>query len=327
MKQELLDELKKISDEERAILAEKKIDPGLYTSRSEFNIESGKLLSRGRYITARTHARFTDFPAHNHNFIEIMYVCSGSITHVIDGKALTMTAGDILFMNQHVRHSIKRTGLEDIGINFIILPEFFEIPLVMMKEDRNSVLADFLIGTLRIDDRRPQYLHFQTAGNRAVENLMENIIGSLLSGKEEENINQFTMGLIFLHLLNNIEVISENSLLSGRDVMADAAIRYINRRYKNASLQELAQSMHQSLPNMSKIIKSSTGHTFSELLQKKRFQQAAVFLEDTEMTVAEVMNAVGYENSSHFYRLFKERCGVSPKNYRRRQKTQKQTSQ
>lgn len=109
--------------------------------------------------------------------------------------------------------------------------------------------------------------------------------------------------------------------------MADAAIRYINRRYKNASLQELAQSMHQSLPNMSKIIKSSTGHTFSELLQKKRFQQAAVFLEDTEMTVAEVMNAVGYENSSHFYRLFKERCGVSPKNYRRRQKTQKQTSQ
>ncbi|MBQ7718810.1 MAG: AraC family transcriptional regulator [Clostridia bacterium] len=36
------------------------------------------------------------------------------------------------------------------------------------------------------------------------------------------------------------------------------------------------------------------------------------------MTVAEIMNAVGYENSSHFYKLFKEIYGVSPKVYRKK---------
>ncbi|MBE7029867.1 MAG: helix-turn-helix domain-containing protein [Ruminococcaceae bacterium] len=320
MREELLKQLKNISEEERNILSQNKIDRSLYTTQSRFDIDSEKLLSLGKYIAARPHTRFTDFPLHRHNYIEIMYVCSGEITHVIDGKTITMSAGDLLFMNRNVSHCIQKTGFDDIGINFIILPEFFDIPLVMLKEDRNNALADFLIGALRIDEKRPQYLHFRTAGNHAIENLMENIISSLMSGKGEENINQFTMGLIFLQLLSNIETISDDSLLSGFDMMADTALRYINTRYQDASLTELAASMHQSPSNMSKIIKKSTGHTFSELLQKKRFQQAVVFLEDTKMTVSEIMNAVGYENSSHFYRLFREHYGLSPREYRLKNK-------
>ena len=60
---------------------------------------------------------------------------------------IIMVAPDdhILFMNQAVRHSIQKTGLDDIGINFIILPEFFDIPLTMMKNDRENVLAEFLL--------------------------------------------------------------------------------------------------------------------------------------------------------------------------------------
>lgn len=323
MREALLKRLMEISDEEQRILKENEINKEIYTSRNEFDIESGKLLSLGKYITVRTHTRFAEFPAHGHNFVEIMYVCKGRITHVIDGKALTMAAGDILFMNQQVRHSVKKTGFEDIGINFIILPAFFDIPLSMMKNDRENVLADFLMGALRIHEKRPQYLHFKTAGNTAVENLMENIIESLLSGRNEGNINQFTMGLIFLHLLNNIEAISEDSLVSGRDIMADTAVRYIERQYKDANLAELAGSMRQSVSNMSKIIKKSTGHTFKALLQKKRFQQAVLFLEDTDMTVFEIMNAVGYENSSFFYRVFRETYGMSPREYRMQNKFQK----
>ena len=186
----------------------------------------------------------------------------------------------------------------------------------MLKEDKENVLADFLIGTLRIDDVRPQYLHFKTAENVSIENLMENMIISLMSGRNEENINQFTMGLVFLHLLNNIESVSASSFFFGNDIIADTAIRYINSRYKNATLTELAQSMNQSVSNISRIIKKTTGHNFLELLQKKRFQQAVVFLEDTKMTIAEIMNAVGYENSSFFYRRFKEKYGMSPKQYR-----------
>lgn len=46
-------------------------------------------------------------------------------------------------LNQHVVHSIKRAEYEDIGINFIALPEFFEVPLSMLNE--KNVLAEFII--------------------------------------------------------------------------------------------------------------------------------------------------------------------------------------
>ena len=38
-------------------------------------------------------------------------------------------------LNQQVRHAIRRAEYEDIGINFIALPEFFEVPLSMLHED------------------------------------------------------------------------------------------------------------------------------------------------------------------------------------------------
>lgn len=321
MRKELLDKMKEISDEERLILDGCRIDKTLYTNCQDFDINSRNLLSLGKYITVRTHTRFTDFPIHGHDYIEIMYVCSGHITHLIDDREIHMEAGDILFMNQQVKHSIKKADFEDIGVNFIIRPEFFDIPLIMMKNDKSNPLADFLVGALQIDTNRPRHLHFKTNGNKEIENLMENIIGSIVFGENNnDNINQFTMGLVFLHLLNSVDMIDDN----GFDVMADTAIRYINKSYKEAKLAELARSMHQSLPNMSKIIKKSTGYTFQELLQRKRFHQAVVFLVDTKMSVSEIMNAVGYENSSYFYKKFRQKYGVSPKEYRKSHKNDRE---
>lgn len=283
---------------------------------NSYDIDKTEYLSLGNCIAVALHAQNEMVPVHGHNYVEIMYVCSGTIKHIIDGKTLFVRTGDVLFMNQHVRHAVEETFAEDLGINFVILPEFFDIPLSMIGDQKNNVLSEFLMSTLRIDDHRPQYILFRTAENEAVKNLFENMIISMVNNKEEENINQYTMGLIFMHLLNNLDSISSDSLLSGNDLLFDTAMRYINHQYQNANLTVLARSMHQSVSNMSRIIKNSTGHTFLELLQRKRFQQAVIFLEDTKMTIAEIMNAVGYENSSFFYRKFKERYGISPKKYR-----------
>ena len=40
--------------------------------------EADKLLRGGRSISVRTHTRFTDFPTHKHNYLEMMIVLSGA---------------------------------------------------------------------------------------------------------------------------------------------------------------------------------------------------------------------------------------------------------
>ena len=45
-------------------------------------------------------------------------------------------------------------------------------------------------------------------------------------------------------------------------------------------------------------------------------EQAAYLLSNTTLTTARIMEAIGYDNSSYFHRLFRAQYGVSPKQYR-----------
>ena len=149
MQRELLEQLREITDEERRILnGEAEVDKDLYTSGSDFTIDSRKMLEEGKLIAVRTHTRFVHFPVHRHNYVEFMYVGQGEITHVIDGIELILYKGDLLMLNQYVEHAIHRAEFEDIGINFIALPEFFEIPVCWCVVARRQSRSIFWVMTV-----------------------------------------------------------------------------------------------------------------------------------------------------------------------------------
>ena len=245
----------------------------------------------------------------------MMYVVQGNITHIIEGKELTLHKGDVLMLNQQVRHAIRRAEYEDIGINFIALPEFFEIPLTMLHE--KNVLAEFIVGAFRQKDPVSHYLLFQLQEDPQVENLMENMIVSMLHEHvNEDAINQYSMGLVFLYLLNHLENLSHNSSMDYKETVVQAVLRYINSDCKNANLTKIAADTHQSMTVLSRLIKQKTGYNFQELLQHRRFETAEHLLLETDLSVEEIALDVGYENQSYFFRQFKERYGMTPRKYR-----------
>ena len=151
MQKELLEHLRKITEEEQRILnGEGQVDKDLYTSGTDFTVDSRKMLDEGKLIAVRTHTRFVHFPSHRHNYIEVLYVCEGSLVNIIDGKKVTVQKGELLFLNQFTRHEILPAGENDIAINFMILPEFFDVAYSMAGS--NNVLADFLVNVLRRDE-------------------------------------------------------------------------------------------------------------------------------------------------------------------------------
>ena len=316
MQRELLEQLREITDEERRILnGEAKVDKDLYTSGSDFTIDSRKMLEEGKLIAVRTHTRFVHFPVHRHNYVEFMYVVQGEITHVIDGKELTLYKGDLLMLNQYVEHAIHRAEFEDIGINFIALPEFFEIPLGMLQE--KNVLAEFIAGAFRQKSPVPHYLIFRLKENPQIENLMENMIESMLyEYMNEDVINQYSMGLVFLYLLNHLENLSHNSSMDYKETIVQSVLEYINSDCKNANLTKIAADTHQSVTVLSKLIKQKTGANFQDLLQQRRFQAAVKLLEETDLSIEDISLDVGYENQSYFFRQFKKRFGMTPRSYR-----------
>lgn len=323
MDKHLIDKMQVISPEEQSYLdGNIKVKKNIYTNKDMFEVDRNLFLKEGHLVTIRPHSRFVEFPVHKHNYIEIMYVCKGSITHYIDNKEIIMKKGDILFLNQYVKHSLKRADYDDIGVNFIALTEFFDIPLQMLNE--NNVLAEFVVNTLRQTNLVPHYLLFQLKEDKAIENLMENMISSLIYDQHnEDTINQYSMGLVFLYLLNHVNSLTQNSSQSYKDVVIQSTLKYIDTWYKTANLTKIAYDFHQSLSVLSKMIKQNTGFTFQELLQRKRFQKAIMFLIETNLSIEEISMAVGYENQSYFYRKFKSIYKMTPYQYRIEHKNDK----
>ena len=145
MKQEIIADLSRITEEEQAILDGKtEVEKERYSSGQKFVMDAGKLLERGKLIDIRPHTRFIRFPAHSHNYVEMIYMCQGSTVHTINGERIELKTGELLILNQNAVQEIEPAGRDDIAVNFLILPEFFDQTLRMIGAEENQ-LKDFIV--------------------------------------------------------------------------------------------------------------------------------------------------------------------------------------
>ncbi len=318
MRKEILDMISRLTPEEEQLIAGKNdISKELYTSEDEFVIDSAKLLEKGKLIALRPHTRFAYFPVHRHNYIEMLVMLKGNLTtKIVDGDTLFLSEGDILLMNRHARHELMPCSQEDIAVNLIILPEFFSRSDI--SYDRENVLRSFIISSLSEKKRNSDYLLYHTKGMIAVENLLENIIWTLTLGRGGMNqIVNTTMDL----LLMNLSALSSDTLkdmASKGQAVTISALEYIDHNYKDGTLEELAEKTGYSTAYLSRLLKSHTGSNFKQLLQTRKLQQAAYYLENTTLTTEKIIEKIGYENSAYFYKKFSEKYGCSPREYRKR---------
>lgn len=206
--------------------------------------------------------------------------------------------------------------MEDIAVNFIILPEFFDQTLRMIGEEENQ-LRRFIIGCLKNTDNQIGYLHFKVAEVLPIQNLVENLIWTIINEQQNKrSINQFTMGLLFLQLMNHTDKLSVGQNHYEKELTIQI-LRFIEENYKEGQLSDLAEKLHCNLYWLSRMVKRLTGQTYTELVQTKRLIQAAYLLTTTKLNVIDISYAVGYDNVSYFHRIFQRRFHVSPNEYRK----------
>jgi len=276
-------------------------------------INSRKLLSKDKKITVRKHTRFVHFPEHTHDYVEAIYMCSGQTTHIINGEAMLLKEGEFLILTQHATQEILPAGLHDIGVNFVIMPEFFEQTLIMLGEEETP-LKKFIIECLTSKTTTSAYLHFKVSDILPIQNIIENLVWALISDiPNKRKINQITMGLLFLQLLNYTDRLSHKNQ---EEALMIETLRYIEENYANGSLQELADNLHYDFAWLSREIKRSSGKTYTQLLQEKRMNQSCWLLQNTDLNIDTISIMVGYENISYFHRIFYKLFQMTPKEYR-----------
>lgn len=321
MQQSIIERLSKLTDEEQFLLVRENTSPQkqIYAKSGRFIIERRHIsnISLGEStaaISMRQHPRFRDFPLHSHDYVEIMYVCNGSITHVFDGEEVTLHKDDIIVLGKYTKHSIKAVGNGDIGINIIVSPDLFELLLNRLRQ-YSTQSADTFASLLSRDGAT--YCLFRAGNNIPVCNLLENMVWSVICEKSTDGyILRQSFELLLLHLAAMANVSERGEKPSYEELTKAKIMTYIQTSYSSATLTEAANMLGLSAPYLSRWVTKSFGVSFKELLMRERFGIALELLRSTKMPVGEIINHVGYENSSYFHKEFRKRFGMTPNSFR-----------
>lgn len=317
MEQYLIEKLSEVTEEERLLLKGDVTSDNGIKNNQKMVITDQQMLKDNQAIAISTHRRFSDFPLHTHTYVEMMIVCLGKITHEIEGKTVVLNQGDLLLMNRHISHSIKRAEQNDIGVNFIISNEFLSEMLEEVSD--NLTIKRFIEENIR-EKGTGQYLLFRTIGLKPIENLIENLIYYIINQKVNTHIMQKTVALLF----NQLSIYPDalvNFRLTKTELQKQTVLKYIRSNYKDASLSELADKMYLSVPYLSRLIKEQFNMSFLDIVQNYRFEISKKLLITTDLSVGQIISKVGYENYSYFYKQFRMRFGLSPHQWRKIQKT------
>ena len=95
-------------------------------------------------------------------------------------------------------------------------------------------------------------------------------------------------------------------------------LNYIEKNFAHTiSIEEIAQWCHFSQSHFMKFFKNCTGTSFITYLNDYRLIIAARILKTTTQPVIIVASDCGFDNISYFNRKFKEKYGVSPREFRK----------
>ena len=97
----------------------------------------------------------------------------------------------------------------------------------------------------------------------------------------------------------------------------DEIFKYINENFnQHISLDEIAGLVSMTVPAFCRFFKKSTGKTFTKLVNEYRVVHATKLLSESQSSITDICFECGFNNFSHFNKLFKEFTGKSASKYR-----------
>ncbi len=97
---------------------------------------------------------------------------------------------------------------------------------------------------------------------------------------------------------------------------------FIWRNYK-CQVKDMADYCRMSVPNLYRVLKESGCRTPNRLKQEVLIQKAMLWLTDTNHSVEQISDELGFSNANYFRKVFKAHTGKSPRKCRQEAKNEK----
>lgn len=254
---------------------------------------------------------------HYHRSYEFFYLYSGERKFFIRDSVYQIQSGDLILVNTNDVH--RTSELSQPNHERIVL--HYDLPFFdgLSHEETELLLSPFStpypIIKLNLQERMQLELLFESL----LRELHESPPGYRLHVR-----NMATEILLFTarHTLKR-KALPSIELTPVQQKITDI-VRHINQYFREPLLlDDLAKQFFISKGHLSRVFKEVTGFGFSQYLNITRIKEAERLLKETAWSITQISEHCGFENFSHFGKVFKEMSGVSPRAYRKLEQQQK----
>ena len=258
------------------------------------------------------YAEVRNYPLHWHNSIEIIYVLKGKVNISIDTDSYELFENEIEIINEDETHVIH-SDIDNKILIFHIDPDFFEKYYTDIK--------NIFFYTNSSDEGAQEGPEYEELRGFLARLLCESVQMQEDYDKETEGI---LIKLLF-HLINNFHyLIQEQDSLKGNSMQLERYQRiskYIFNNYNNnITLQDIAKKEFLNPHYLSHEIKNTTGYNFTDLLNLTRVEESVKLLIDTDMSISDISDKVGFSHTRYFNKNFKLFYNCTPLQFKRKNK-------
>lgn len=221
------------------------------------------------------------------------FVKEGLATFQVNGENVTIKTGDfyVLYPNSQVSYHTAP-----------------DIPWSIQWVAIDGTQIETILSQLQLSRQKPYFAIRQT---KHVEFLFDCLFENTNHlGLAKRFASQAVLYELFSHLAEERLPITNNPHIQ-------KSFEIINEQFCTPlTVQDIADQLHLNNNYFSKLFKQETGISPMMFLQKIRFERASDLFKNTDLSVAEVSQAVGFTDPLYFSRAFKQHFGCNPSSYR-----------
>lgn len=235
---------------------------------------------------------------HTHNHTELFYIVSGKGQFLIQDQIFPVDANNLVIINPNVSHTEDSINAQPM--EYIVLG----IDGIELATNENSN------GQFCILD------HFESV---EISSCLRNILREMeLKNTGYEDICQAYMEILIIRLMRNTALsVQAEPPGTSRNHQCAVIKRYIDLHFKEPlTLEQLSEEAHMSKYYLSHAFKREYGVSPINYLISRRISESKYLLAETDLSMSQVSQLLGFSSLSYFSQTFRKTQGISPMEFR-----------
>lgn len=294
----------------------------IYISTSSTTNSDSHLIPDDLDVFSVKQLTYMEQTIHPHNCFDIQFIYKGMACMLFEDEVKLLEEGDICIVSPNSRYRLYSEDDNSIIITIYIRNSSFE-SLFFDSFNDDDLISLFIRNVLYNNDHQSNYLLFNSTNNTdEIKELIQKIYIEVQYKDKYSNkcVINYTH-ILFITILRDFNFShSYNTVLNKKNEQFIEIINYVQKNYQTVSIKDLSLKFHYNESYLSTLFVNYLGTNFTTIISNLKINNAKILLKETQLSINEISDIVGYNNVDNFSKMFKKHTSLSPSYYRKKHK-------